>query len=430
MKKEDVLTLLDKKRRGIDSPSYNRLSKITGYSSRHLKRLIKRIEEEGIDEILEHKNRGSIPSNKASNTELKYLCRFKTQYPIITIAQFKDIYEEDIVLNKKKINVVKRNKLKVRSYSFYESLFKKEGWKSPVKHKAIKDGDRSIHPLREPCECYGHMVQIDGTPFDWLGIGENWTLHLAVDDATSSVLAGWFTKNECLYGYCQMMRLMMEKHGIPISLYSDRHTIFKGLDGNLTSFGVLMKELDIEMIFAGSPEAKGRIERYNGTCQRRLVNDIKRFKIKSYDELNVWFNDFYIKYLNSKFSYQARSPINEFVEIDNDFDYSNFFSLRFKRIIGNNSTFSLNNFNYAPINDKGEIIYIRKGVEVNVRLEILSIKITINRYGVVYDCINLGPNNKGRRKNVVDNSKELEAFINNNSNTIKGLKTKASKIIK
>ena len=412
MKRNDVLSLLDKKRRGIDDTSFNRLSEITMYSSRHLKRLYKKLEEEGIKETKIHKNRGFIPSNKAPKSEIEYIVRFKSQYPIITIAQFKDIYEEDIVTNPEKINVVKRNKLQIRSYSFYQSLFKLYKWKSPVKHKTIKDSDRPSHPLRKPSERLGHMVQIDGTPFDWLHTGQMHCLHLAVDDATSTVLAGWFTLNECTYGYCQIMRLILIKYGIPYSIYSDRHTIFKGLDNNLSIFGTLMKELGIHMIYAGSPQAKGRIERYNGTCQRRLINDIKRNNIKSYDELNTWFNNSYCNYLNTKFSFNPIDPNSEFVEIDKHFNFNNFFSIRFERTIDSNSIFSVKSINYCPIDKNGEVVYIRKGVKIDVRYEILTNTMTIKRFGVIYKCKPLGPSGKGRRKNVVDNSKDLISLMN------------------
>lgn len=89
-----------------------------------------------------------------------------------------------------------------------------------------------------------------------------------------------------------MMELLIKKKGIPLAIYSDKHTIFKSPEGNITSFGVMMDKLCIEMIFANTSQTKGLIERYNGTVQRRLPNDIIRFKIKDYDQLNIWFNTF------------------------------------------------------------------------------------------------------------------------------------------
>ena len=91
MKKDDVLSLLDKKRRGIDDASYDRLSEITGYSKRHLIRLYRRLEEESIDNVSIHKNRGSTSHNKAPESELEFIVKFKAQYPKINIAHFKDM---------------------------------------------------------------------------------------------------------------------------------------------------------------------------------------------------------------------------------------------------------------------------------------------------------------------------------------------------
>ena len=101
-------------------------------------------------------------------------------------------------------------------------------------------------------------------------------------------------------GYCHMMKYLFKEYGAPTTLYSDHRTIFHNKNGELTQFGQMMNDLGIRMIFAGSPQAKGRIERCNGTCQSRLPNDIKRFGIKDYNELNVWFNITYRKYLNQK----------------------------------------------------------------------------------------------------------------------------------
>ena len=93
-----------------------------------------------------------------------------------------------------------------------------------------------------------------------------------------------------------------------------------------------------------SAEAKGRIERANGTVQRRLPVDINRFGIKDYNELNVWFNDFYIPYINKKFAYTPIDPNSEFEEIyDENFNYNRLFSVKFTRVIGNNSMFHFEN---------------------------------------------------------------------------------------
>ena len=197
------------------------------------------------------------------------------------------------------------------------------------------------------------LVQIDGTPFDWFGNGQRFTLHMAVDDATNDILAGWFTKNECMYGYCKMMELLIKKKGIPLAIYSDKHTIFKSPEGNITSFGVMMDKLCIEMIFANTSQTKGLIERYNGTVQRRLPNDIIRFKIKDYDQLNIWFNDFYIKYLNEKFAHLPIDPVYEFVELTENYDLNLVFTVSNTRKIVEGNMFSYNGYYYVPYDKNG-----------------------------------------------------------------------------
>ena len=113
--------------------------------------------------------------------------------------------------------------------------------------------------------------------------------------------------------------MLIEIIGVIIVLMAIRALITKNraeklLYINVIDFGIsaIIERLGVETIRANSSEAKGRIERYNGTCQNRLPNDIKRFGIKDYDELNIWFNSFYKHYLNRKFANIALDPINEF----------------------------------------------------------------------------------------------------------------------
>ena len=82
------------------------------------------------------------------------------------------------------------------------------------------------------------LLQIDGTPFDWIGNNEMWTLHLAVYDATTEPLAGCFMSTERQLGYCYVMYDTLTKYGIPMSLYSDKYTIFRSSkEGSPTQFG-------------------------------------------------------------------------------------------------------------------------------------------------------------------------------------------------
>ena len=407
MPKQEMLSLLKDKLDGKNNLSYQDISNMTGYSKRQLIRLSKEIEEKDIESVIIHGNSGRIAQNTAKDTEIEFYKWLKKQYPNITIAQFKDYVDEDYLDNPSKQWKVRKYKLVRRSYSFFQRLFKSLKWKSIRKHRS-DSSRKELHLVRDPMPRRGMLIQIDGTPHDWFDNGELYCLHMAVDDATSETLAGWFTKEECQYGYIKIMRLILEKHGIPLKIYSDKHTIFKTIDGKLTQFASMMNDLGIEMIYANTAEAKGRIERDNYTFQGRLINDIKRFKIKNYDELNIWFNDFYIKYMNQKFARLPKDLNDDFIPMSKNYDYDHLFSWRFERVINSNNMFSYDGYYYAPYDEKtGDIIPIRRTVKVALRQSVETKKIKIFRMNKWYPCREMGKSALGKKNKVVSNQKEL-----------------------
>ena len=130
----------------------------------------------------------------------------------------------------------------------------------------------------------GMLVQIDGSFHRWLGDdGPQFTLLLAVDDATSAVVNALFSPEEDTHGYFTLMQGLIERWGRPIALYGDRHGVFKfsGKPRHIqppaeaTHFSKAIAELGIQQIFARSPQAKGRVERAAGTFQDRLVIELR-----------------------------------------------------------------------------------------------------------------------------------------------------------
>ena len=181
----------------------------------------------------------------------------------------------------------------------------------------------------------GMLIMTDGTPHDWFGNGIKFSLHMTLDDATGEILSGWFTPTETQLGFCYAFKIMCIKHGIPQVIYGDRTSIlWNQKDGELTQVGRMLEELGIELIYANSSEAKGKIEKMNFTIQNRLLNDIKRFNIKTYEELNKWFNDFYIDYINKKFSYKPKEEETEFIPLGNT-DLTKIMCIKEERIILN-----------------------------------------------------------------------------------------------
>ncbi len=197
-----------------------------------------------------------------------------------TIAQFRGFYIEDVIENPEMEDVVQQLGLKARSISWFRQLFIKEGWESPASRPIRVNGSHVTHHIRKLRAHRGELVQIDGTEYDWFNDGRKYVLHLAVDDATTEVLGGWFMPTECTRGYARMIREVLDRHGIPEAIYSDKDSVFRSVKSGIPSqFAEMLDKLNIQMVFANSAEAKGCIERYNGTAQGRLP---KRYHTEAY----------------------------------------------------------------------------------------------------------------------------------------------------
>lgn len=269
--KEYALELVQEKLNGENNFSYSQIGNMTGYTKKQIYRFSQQLNKKDIDSVLVHGLINKPSNNSAINKEIEFIKNFKeSEYPIISIQQFMDIYHEDIIWNPKMKNIVKENNLKQRSYSFFESLYEKFDWPKPIRHSGFY-ANYTSHPIREPMPNRGILIQIDGTPHDWFQNGKKFSLHLAIDDATGEILAGWFMPTECLEGYVRMLEIILTKHGIPENIYCDRHTILVSVkDGNLTQFGHMCDDIGINIIPAYSAPAKGKVEEKNEVIQNRL----------------------------------------------------------------------------------------------------------------------------------------------------------------
>jgi hypothetical protein len=171
-----------------------------------------------------------------------------------------------------------------------------------------------VHQMRERRACFGELVQIDGSDHDWFeGRGPRCTLLVYIDDATGQLGELWFVPEETFFGYCEASRHYFERYGKPIAFYSDKHGIFRvnqprplGTTSGLTQFGRAMQELDVQIICANTPQAKGRIERANQTLQDRLVKELRLRSISDIDSANDFLAEFRQDY-NRRFAVVPRS---------------------------------------------------------------------------------------------------------------------------
>lgn len=139
----------------------------------------------------------------------------------------------------------------------------------------------------------------------------------------------------------------------------------------MTQVGRMLEELGIEIIYANSSEAKGKMEKMNYTIQNRLLNDIKRFNIKTYKELNEWFNDFYINYINKKFSYKPKEEETEFIPLGNT-DLTKIMCIKEERTVLNSNMISYKNNYYIPITDEGCDYIFYKGTKIEVWQDVFN----------------------------------------------------------
>ena len=407
--KTEAIGLLVAKR---DDPSltYADIERKTGYSRRQLIRISKQIDKRGAEGAAEHGNAGRRPATAATEDEVRYLREFKKPYESITIAQFRDIFIEDVIESPDKRDDVERYGLVARSKSWFRELFRREGWKSPAQKSERAHGGRVSHPIRDPMPRRGMLVQVDGTPYDWFGNGDARVLHLAVDDATTEALSGCFMPAECMRGYARMTERMVRRSGAPEAVYSDKHSAFRSTkSGTETQLAMMLSDLGVRMIFANSPQATGRVERYNLTGQLRLVNDIIRFGIEDYEQLDAWFNDFYIEYLNRKFSFPPAEPGSEFRRLPEGFGYSSAFRIRLTRI-AQGGMISYEMGLYWMVDASGEPYGPGEGVRVNLFIDVWTEEMYVERYGRRYACVLCGVREHGKAE-LVDNQKELQDLL-------------------
>jgi transposase len=173
---------------------------------------------------------------------------------------------------------------------------------------------RRVFQLRERRPRFGELIQIDGSPHDWFeGRAPRCTLIVFIDDATSRLTALRFAPVESGKAYLDTLRDQVLTHGRPLAFYSDRHGIFRvnakdaeSGDGK-TEFGRVVERLDIALINALTPQAKGRVERANQTLQDRLIKEMRLRNISSMEAAQAFLPSFMLKW-NEKF---AVAPSNE-----------------------------------------------------------------------------------------------------------------------
>lgn len=268
---------------------------LLGLSVRQIKRLWQKYQKQAAQGLIS-KRRGQASNHRlAAGVSQKALDLIKKKY-----SDFGPTLAHEKLTEVHKLTLSRES---VRKLMIEEGL-----WKP----RRAKKG--AVHQMRERRACFGELVQIDGSEHAWFEErGERCTLLVYIDDATGKLLELWFVPDETFFAYGAASRHYFERYGKPVAFYSDKHGIFRvnselpmGATSGLTQFGRAMQELDIQIICANSPQAKGRVERANQTLQDRLVKELRLRNLSTIEAGNQYLPEF-CEDFNRRFAVPARS---------------------------------------------------------------------------------------------------------------------------
>ena len=298
---------------------------------RQMKRIVRRYTEKGAQGLLSLK-KGKPSSNRVSN-----------------------------VLRKKALKIIHKRYWDYGPTLAAEKLREKHGLelsKETLRKLMIQDGlwkgkrrkEKTQHPRRTRRSRLGEMIQIDGSYEYWFeDRGGKCCLIVFIDDATSKIMLMRFCRTETTEDYLKILRIYIERYGRPLTLYSDKHSIFRVNKKELhekgqwiTRFHEVLKELHIELICAHSPQAKGRVERANETLQARLIKELREKDICSMEQGNN-FMDEYTEVYNEKFGIEPYSSENAHLNVLPSHKLDQMFMLKEERVLSKNLSFQYKN---------------------------------------------------------------------------------------
>jgi transposase len=275
-----------------------RAAGLLALSVRQVKRLKKRMREDG-EAALAHANRGRPSHGRLSDAVREKIVQLARS----TYAGFNDHHLCEKLVEREGFSL---------SRETLRRLLRQQGLGSPRKRRAPAHRQRRMRSAR-----LGELVQLDGSPHDWLeGRGPRLTALGMQDDASGKILAAQFFLSESTFGYLCLLRQLLRRHGVPLAFYGDHSGVFVRNDDHWTveeqlagkrqptQFGRALEQLGVSFIVAHSPQAKGRVERLWGVLQDRLTSELRLAQAVDLPSANTVLRKFMVDY-NRRF---GRSP--------------------------------------------------------------------------------------------------------------------------
>jgi hypothetical protein len=331
-----------------------------GMGLRQVGNLCRRFRQEGAGGLL-HQLRGK-PSNH----------RFSPEVMERTLAILREPLYKGFGPTFANEQLRKRHKIVISTPALRQAMIQAGLW------KAHKSGKRH-HAWRPRRDCVGMLTQLDGSDHDWFeGRGPRCVLLLYIDDATSRILYGEFVKVENTLTLFRATGAYLKRHGRPVAFYVDKDSIYKTTrqpsveealreEHPITQFTRAMTELDIEVICANSPQAKGRVERSFDTHQDRLVKELRLAGLSTMKTANEFLWNIYIPGHNARFAVDPASPTDVHRPLRASHRLEETLSLRIERLVANDYTVRLSNrfFQILP----GQGVRPQQSLQVEIRLD-------------------------------------------------------------
>ena len=360
---------------------------ILDITDRQIRRLITKYKNMGEDAFV-HKNINNQNAKKISDDiPTKIIDDYLTNYYDYGFTHF---YEEQgrkygisfsYMVEKFGTNYIISPYAQHRTVKLYN-----ENMKKAIRDNSITESQEKLFEQRKQEEfekhirksslhySFGEEVQMDAAFWVWFGTEET-ALHLVVDKATKKVLAGYFDYEETTNAYLVVLMNMIINFGIPKRIKTDRRNSFSINNAkssksklNITQFGRICEDLEIELLCNSNPLFKPNAERENGTFKRRLKAELRHNGITTIEEANKYLNEVFIPKINERFSYKINLKKNVMRENNYTEDELNLIiSIRNERTIDNASSIKYFNNYYLPANvETGEVISFKSGTKCTV----------------------------------------------------------------
>lgn len=352
-------------------------------SRRQINRLIQTYQTSGKAGFI-HGNRTRKPRH-AISTELRHtvITLYKEKYLDANFRHFTELLSENegielsysaVTAIMKQADILSPKAHRITKRRHKEKMKKKRLNKAkkvmPVEQKQLTTHES--HPSRPRKKYFGELLQMDASVHAWFGT-EKYHLHLAIDDATGTIVGAHFEKEETLKGYYHVLHDILSNYGIPFEFLTDRRTVFeyelkktqRVEEDTFTQFGYACEQLGIKLSTSSVPQKKGRVERIFGTLQSRLITELRLHQVSNVDDANV-FLDSYIKKYNAQFASKIDYTKSVFEKAPTPSKINLILGVLATRKMNTGHHFRFKNEHYLPVTGTDKEVFYPKGTEVLV----------------------------------------------------------------